>query len=212
LARNAAISGATHRVGRRADRRAGSDQLLVGPGLGAVRIDPDREVAVESERQPGLASGLGRGAELAVGFPLQPLEEVDPIGVRASKFGDLRRMRMAHRRRPGMPREAGARAHEMLVQCLEYREIGERPATRQLKFAKRQPERALRLASLKPPEQRFEHRPLQRRDRGVIDQLAIARRGDRRRCCHRLRRSVFGEARDRGHIDVEKIEPGAARW
>ena len=74
------LAGAAQRVGRRADRGARHDQLLVGPGLGAVRIDPDREVAIEAERQPGLASRGGRLPQLAVCLPLQELEELDPLG------------------------------------------------------------------------------------------------------------------------------------
>ena len=51
------LPGAAQRVRRRADRRAGRDQLLVGPGLRAMRVDPDGEVAVEPERQPGIMAG-----------------------------------------------------------------------------------------------------------------------------------------------------------
>src|SRR4051795_7900469 len=98
----------------------------------------------------------------------------------------------------------------MLVQRLEYRKIGERAAARELELAKSDTERAVRVARLEAPEQGFEHRPLQRRDRRVIDQFGGPRRVDCRRWCERLRRGILGKAGHRGHIDVEKIEPGAA--
>ena len=130
------LPGPAQRIGRRADRRARGDQCLIGPGVRAMWIDADREVAVETERQSRRLPGLGRGGELAIGFPLQPLEEVDAIGMRSGKFGNFSRTRVAHRGRPGMPRERHALRREMLVQCLEHGKIGERHATRQLKFPK----------------------------------------------------------------------------
>ena len=177
-----------------------------------MRIDPDREVAIKAERQPRLLPGLGRGAELAVGFPLQPLKEIDSVGKRLGEFGDRRRMRITHRGRPFVPRERQTLLREMLMQSLEDCEIGERSATRELELAKGDPQRALCVECLETAEQRFEHRPLQRRDGGVIDQLGGARRGDRRLRREGLRRGVLRKARHGGDIDVKKIEPDAARW
>ena len=130
------LPGPAQRIGRRADRCARGDQRLIGPGVRAMWIDADREIAVETERQSRRLPGLCRDAELAIGFPLQPLEEVDAIGLRAGKIRHLGRARAPHRHRPGMPRERHALRREMLVQCLEHGKIGERHATRQLKFPK----------------------------------------------------------------------------
>ena len=44
------LSGLIERVGRRADRRAGGHQLLVGPGFCPIWIGPDSEVAIDSDR------------------------------------------------------------------------------------------------------------------------------------------------------------------
>jgi len=35
-----------------------------------VRVDPDREIAIEADSQPARAPGLGGGGELPVGLPL----------------------------------------------------------------------------------------------------------------------------------------------
>jgi hypothetical protein len=91
------------RIGRRADRRARRHQFLVGPGIRAVRNDPDRKVAVEPDREPGDAARLRRNANLPVGFPLQELEELDAVAMLGGEGSDFRRARIAHRGRPVAP-------------------------------------------------------------------------------------------------------------
>ena len=169
LARNAAISGAKPRRRNASglsgaspqfwpDRLSGSggapiaapgdDQLLVGPGLGAVRIDPDREVAVEPDRQPGFAARRRRTPELAVGMPLQELEELD-----AARHAPGRMRRLPAER--GSRIAAGHACQEnvaallpmiMLVQRLEHRRSRRAPAPPALlKRAEIRGERAARF-------------------------------------------------------------------
>ena len=65
-------------VRRRADPHPARDHVLLGPGIGAVRIDPHREVEIEPDRHAGVTRGRLRRAELLVREPLQELEEGDP--------------------------------------------------------------------------------------------------------------------------------------
>ena len=130
------LPGAVQRVGRRADRGGGRHQLLIGPGFGAVGVGADREVAIEPDRQPGGAPGGRRSAELAVGFPLQELEELDPVAMSGGEIGDLGRSRVAHRRRPIAPREPAPVAAVVLVQRLERRKIAQIASAVALKQAK----------------------------------------------------------------------------
>ena len=53
--------------------------MLIGPGVGAQRIDAHGKVAVKADRQPSRLPPLCRGAELRVGEELQILEELDPV-------------------------------------------------------------------------------------------------------------------------------------
>ena len=78
------------RIRGRADRCSGRDELLVRPCLGAVGIDADGEVAIESQRQSGLAPGHRSRSKLPVGLPLQVLKEFDTVVMCAREFGDLR--------------------------------------------------------------------------------------------------------------------------
>ena len=206
------LSGPAQHIGRRADRRARDDELPVGPGFGAVRVDPDGEVAIEPDCQPAGAPGRRGRAELKVGLPLQELEKLHPSGMGAGEFGDPGRIGVAHLQRPGVPRERPAGRGEMFVQRLEGGE-------RRQRFAALPPERAeggaegvAASACAEAPVERLEYRAFQRRDRGVIDEPRAARRHDRLGRDQRLHGGILGKAGDQGHIDVEIIEPGPARW
>ncbi len=206
------LAGPGQQVGRCADRRTGDDQLPVGPGFGAVRVDPDREVAIEPDSQPTLAPGRRRGAELMVALPLQELKKRHPFGMLAGEFGDRGRIGVAHLLRPGVPRERPARRGEMLVQRLEGGKRRERVAALKLERTERGAERAAAIALAEAPVERLEHRAFQRGDRGVIDQTRAARRKDRIGRRQRPRSFILGKAGDLGHVDVKIIEPDPARW
>src|SRR5438132_14238009 len=106
-----------------------------------MRIDPDREVAVEPEGQPSIAASRCNGAELPVGLPLQVLKKLDPLGMDAGKFANFGRMGVTHRRRPMAPRKRHALAREMLVQGLEHGETGQRLTARSVNSPKFRPKR-----------------------------------------------------------------------
>ena len=157
-------------VGRRADRGVRRHQLLIGPGFGAVRVGADREVAIEPDRQPGGTPGRRRGRELAVGFPLQKLEELDPVAMSGGEFCDLAASagcasapaNCATRTRAA--RGSGARATPRTSQ---NRAAIAPPSL--LKSAKRRPAEAASPPPSSPPPrsscpkaapQRLQHRPL----------------------------------------------------
>src|SRR5579875_240780 len=103
LARNAWMNGAKPRRRRTSGLTGGRPQFLIRPGFGAVRIGADGKVAVEPDRQPAGAPGRRRGGKLAVGLPLQELEEFDPLATGAGEVGDRGRARIAHRGGPVRP-------------------------------------------------------------------------------------------------------------
>ena len=97
----------------------------------------------------------------------------------------------------------------MLVQRLEGGERGERCAAFVLECAEGGAERAAvaAFARAETPVERFEHRAFHRRDAGVIDQPGAAHRADRVSRRQASHRRVLGKAGDRGHVDIEIIEP-----
>ena len=152
--------------------------------------------------------------EIAVGLPLQELEKLDPPSVRGDELGDRRRFGVGHRRWPGLPRKRRAGLGEMLVQRLEGGKRRQRVAAVADEYAEGRAERAAptALAGVKAPVERIEHRALQRGDRGVIHELGAARRRDHIARRQRPGGGVLGQARDLGPVEVERGEPGPARW
>src|SRR5215813_10765727 len=157
------LPAAAQRVGRRTDRRARRDQLLIGPGLCPVWIGANRKVPIKSDRKPGLAPGLCYGRELAVGLPLQKFEELDALAMCCRKFRYLRRSRIAHRSRPFAPREQPFLLKVVLMQHFEHGKVGQRPSAALLKVSKGPSHCARRgpmgtgIERLETAKQRFQH-------------------------------------------------------
>ena len=71
-----------------------------------MRVDANRKVAIEADREAGIAAALRRDGDLAVGLELQELEIFDPVGMLLREGDDLGRRRIAQHGRPGLPGEA----------------------------------------------------------------------------------------------------------
>ena len=211
------LAGAAQRIGRRADRHPRHDELLIAPRDGSVGVHPDGEVAVEAERQPGGPARRRRRAELHIRLPLQKLKELDALAFFFGESGDRSGIRVPQRRRPVVPREPPLLAQLRLLQRLEHGERRELLPARLLKPAERGalcglgPAARAEIVLAEPPVQRFEHRPLQRRHGGVVDQPGRAHRGQRGRRRQRPDRRVFGKPRHRGHVDIEVVDHAPAR-
>ena len=107
----------------------------------------DGEIAVEPDRQPGVAPSCGRRRQLAFGLPLQKQEEPDAFLMGGREFGQGRPARIAECRRPVAPGERSAVAVKMLVQRFENGEVGKRPPARAPEIRERLALRARRIAA-----------------------------------------------------------------
>ena len=76
-------------VGRRAHGDVGEHRVLLAPGVGAVAVDADGKVGVETDRHATAARRLHAGAELAVGNPLQKFLKFAGLGMGATKRVEL---------------------------------------------------------------------------------------------------------------------------
>ncbi len=83
-------------IGRGADRGAGGQRVLPGPGVGPVGVHADRQVLHDSDLDGG-------GLELPLEEPLQPLVKAHARGVRLREARDVRRVGTAVLRRPRVP-------------------------------------------------------------------------------------------------------------
>ena len=98
------------------------------------------------------------------------------------------------------------------MQRLENREVGQRLPARIAETARNSSASALpgsMSARRKRSNSASSTGRLHGGDRGVIDQIGVARRRDRRRRGEGLRRLVLGEPRHGGHIDIEIVRARA---
>ena len=69
------LSGRIKLVGGRADRKVGQHGGLIAPGVGAIRIDADREIQVKTDCQTEFSRSVFATVELLIGHPLQEFEK-----------------------------------------------------------------------------------------------------------------------------------------
>ena len=105
------LSGRAERVRRRARRPIESKQVLVGPDVGAVDADHEREVAEQSH----VAQLLARGRPLLVGQPLRVLVKENLALELASGGVDRLGLPMAQRIGPLRPGTSGVPIPERAV-------------------------------------------------------------------------------------------------
>ena len=186
---------------------AGRIEVLLAPGIEAVRPDADREIEIEPDRQAGATGLVPAGRELLIGDPLDEFE-----------VAELRRHRVARRRVksrrvglapfsrpfPPWPSEAPAEHLERRKRRKQCRRVRRRNASNCRRRAPRSRVRA----------EDVDRRDVQRlrldiRDTGIVDEVVASAA---------LRwRSKFGQrgARKFGNgfdVDVERIEEKPAAW
>ena len=204
-----ALAGSAEAVRRRADRDGVGQEALIGPGVGAVQIDAECQVAVEPDCHAASRADRSGGSELAVRLPLQILMEQHAILVGACERSDRLRLRIAKTIWPMAPGPVtGIATAEMLGQRLESREAIERRAAGVPEGAERCGAGAasLQMVALECRKQLFEHENLGGGDARIVDQRAVAQ-------CRTIdagKRNV-GPVRHRLDIDVERVEEPPAR-
>ena len=161
------------RVGRCADTCAYRVQLLLRPGVGTAAIDRHRKIAVEPDGETATTRMLGGARTLKLGLPLQPGEEVDPVGVLVGKQGDRRRLRIMVRPGPRGPSpHCGIPLEEMRLKRVEERVAPQRVPAGRLERIERRPARlraSARFASRLPVDP-FERLQFRRGYPFVIDE------------------------------------------
>src|SRR5581483_630426 len=90
-------------IGRRADARLQRVEALVAPRFATATIDRNREIAVYADAQSELQCACAGGLQLAIGLPLQVLEELHPIEMLPLERQHCFTARIAIARRPSRP-------------------------------------------------------------------------------------------------------------
>ena len=91
-------------VGRGADRNIGKHDVLIAPGIGAVRVDADGDIDIKSDRKTVPPRLVTAGLQLAVSDPLHELMEFTRIAMRAVKVVQGANFGMTPGVRPLRPR------------------------------------------------------------------------------------------------------------
>ena len=82
-----ALALRVERVRRCADLDLRQVEILLVPGVEAVRPDADREVEIEPDRKPRVTRAIAAGSELLIGDPLHVLDKGKLVGVLGSQTG-----------------------------------------------------------------------------------------------------------------------------
>ena len=208
------LAGLVELVGRRAEAGTRDDAVAIGPGLGAIGRDADREVEIEPERHRGGRLKL-RLLELRLCQPLQPGEERHALAMPGGEVPDLGAGGILIGQGPGAP---GVVRRVLAVKMLEQRVEQRLPLEARAALApeglERRPSRASQRG-LETLEQQRQDLELERRDGRIVDQLGTARplqagpeigtrqQGLRRRAAGQLRHLL-----DRDEQDVEEAPAG----
>src|SRR5207253_2420056 len=94
-------------------------------------MDPDREVAINTDRQSSLVTGRRGGRELTVGFPLQKLNELDALKSTKQRFqyrafaGSDRAVINDRDRARGVPGRRKPLSSDQCAQGLVFSETGD---------------------------------------------------------------------------------------
>ena len=97
------LSGRVEQIGRRTDGELAKDRGLVIPCVEPSRINSDRDVEIEPDRQTEPTRLLRTGIELYVRDPLHELMELDLLIVFAAQMRERGIIRHAPLRRPLPP-------------------------------------------------------------------------------------------------------------
>ena len=185
------------RVRWRADLDARQVDVLVAPGVEAVRTHADRHVEIEPDRQSGVLREVAAGGQLLVGDPLQEFDEGKLLRIGCAQCGEPLRRRLPPFERPLPPR--------LLETPAQHLEGGVRfePVASLL------PERGELLSALvgailaKVFVGERERRHLDARDIRVVDELLFAERFDLALELPARRLRKLG---DRLDVDIKRIE------
>ena len=188
------------------------------PALGAPAVDRNREILIHAHAVAELVRAISRVLELQRRLPLQVLIELDALAVRFGEARDFRRIGTTKSFRPDRPSpDRRILAVEVLLQRFEERVQMQPPSAFGLEAAERvsaigvRPEVVLAEMTVET----LEERQLEACDRGVIHELCVARRLQRRLKLRRAhaRQNVRALARiaHRFDVDIEHVQKKARR-